>query len=83
MRLNRKKHSELSYEQRIKSNARSYLNVYIKRGKIIKQPCVICADENSEAHHEDYSKPKEVIWYCRTHHLEYHKKNTYTESRKI
>ena len=72
-RLNRKKHSELTEEQKLKSNARSYLHVYVKRGKVIKLPCEICGDPKSEAHHNDYSKPLDVIWFCRNCHMEYHK----------
>ncbi len=69
----RKKHSELTELQKLKANCRSYLNVYLKRGKIIKEPCLICGSENVEAHHEDYNKPLEVIWLCREHHLKiYH-----------
>jgi hypothetical protein len=72
MRLTRPKHSQLSPLQKMKANCRSYLNVYIKRGKIIKQPCCICGNPKAEAHHEDYSKPLDVIWYCREHHLKIH-----------
>lgn len=43
-----------------------------KRGEIIRVPCVECGNENSFAHHEDYSKPLEVIWLCRKHHREKH-----------
>lgn len=71
MRLNRSKHSELTPIQKKKANCRSYLNVYIKRGKITKLPCQICG-ASAEAHHEDYDKPLEVIWLCRLHHLELH-----------
>lgn len=71
-RANRKRHSELTQEQKLKANARSYLNVYIRRGKIKKQPCCICGNENAQAHHEDYLKPLEVIWCCKKHHIEYH-----------
>lgn len=78
MRENRPKHSELTDEQRKKSNARSYLHVYIKRGKIEKQHCKVCNDLNAEPHHYDYSKPLEVIWLCRIHHLELHKLNNNT-----
>lgn len=74
MKQTRKKHSELTEEQRMKANCRSYLHVYIKRGKIIKQPCKICGDLNVQAHHNDYSKPLEVEWLCPTHHIEEHKK---------
>lgn len=73
MKANRPKHSELSSEQKLKANCRSYLNVYIRRGKITKQPCCICNNLISEAHHNDYTKPLEVVWYCREHHLEHHK----------
>jgi hypothetical protein len=77
MRLNRPKHSELTELQRKKANCRSYLNVYIKRGNIVKQPCCVCGDINAEAHHEDYDKPLEIIWYCRKHHLEHHKNKSF------
>lgn len=73
MRNNRPKHSELNELQRMKANCRSYLNVYIKRGKIVKQPCCVCGNPKSEVHHSDYRKPLAVIWYCREHHLQSHK----------
>ena len=73
MRKNRPKHSELPTEIRLKANARSYVNVYLRRGKIEKKPCEICKDENSQMHHDDYDKPLEVRWFCRKHHLEFHK----------
>lgn len=73
-RNNRPKHSELSPLQRTKANARSYLNVYIHRGKIVPQPCEVCSTTiNVQAHHDDYSKPLEVRWLCPLHHLELHK----------
>lgn len=73
MRDTRPKHSELTSEKKMKANCRSYLNVYLGRGKIKKLPCCVCGDINSQAHHEDYSKPLDVIWYCRVHHNEIHK----------
>lgn len=76
MRNTRPKHSELTDLQRKKANCRSYLNVYLKRGYLSKKPCFICGSLNVEAHHEDYDKPLDVIWYCRQHHLSYHKVNS-------
>lgn len=70
-RTHRPLHSELPNEQRVKAKARAYLNVYIKRGKVVKEDC-FCGEAGTEAHHEDYAKPLEVVWYCRKHHLEYH-----------
>lgn len=70
---NRKVHSLLTLEQRKKANARSYLNVYIRRGAIKKRPCAICGELDTQAHHEDYDKPLDVIWLCKWHHLNYHR----------
>ena len=38
------------------------------RGKLFAQPCEICGATNVHAHHEDYSKPLDVIWLCPVHH---------------
>lgn len=83
MRENRPKHKNLPEDQRIKANARSYLNVYIRRGIIKKMPCEKCGNPKAEAHHEDYSKPLAVIWLCREHHLEIHKDHEYDISEVI
>lgn len=73
MRLTRPTHSEMTPEQRMKANARSYLHVYIKRGHIVKPDhCFIenCPNTKLEAHHSDHSKPLEVVWLCQHHHQE-------------
>ena len=70
----RRKNVAMSEIERLKSNCRSYLHVYVKRGKVIKSPCSICGCEKVEAHHHDYSKPLDVIWLCRKHHVELHQK---------
>lgn len=72
MRLHRPKYSELSEDQKKKSNARSMANSYQVRGLLIQQPCKVCGDPNSEKHHIDYDKPLKVEWYCRNHHLALH-----------
>lgn len=40
----------------------------IKNGELVRKPCVVCGNEISEIHHEDYSKPLDVIWLCDKHH---------------
>ena len=36
--------------------------------------CSQCGVEGRiEAHHPDYSKPLEVVWLCRIHHVEAHR----------
>lgn len=44
----------------------------LKRGEMVKQPCRECGEVVVDAHHEDYSKPFDVIWLCRKHHNELH-----------
>lgn len=66
--------TSLSKEQRKKMNCRSYLHVYVKRGKIFKSKCEICGNKDVEAHHENYDKPLHVNWLCRKCHLNLHKK---------
>ena len=71
MRRTRPKHSELNDEQRRKANARSYANTYLRRGKIKRESCK-CGYQATEMHHENYDKPLEIIWMCRTCHLNTH-----------
>ena len=41
----------------------------LRNGTLIKKPCEVCGDTNSEAHHNDYSKPLDVKWLCIKHHI--------------
>lgn len=45
----------------------------LKNGIIKQQPCIICGDKKSLAHHEDYDKPIEVDWLCFLHHQQLHR----------
>lgn len=60
-----------------KYNAYIAVRNAIRSGKLIKQPCSVCKNPNSQAHHTDYSNPLDVIWLCRKHHLEKHGKIAY------
>ena len=56
----------------------SYLTTNaVRDGRLIPQPCQICGATKVEAHHDDYSKPLEVRWLCRIHHMEHHGKRSY------
>ena len=48
-------------------------------GTLIRQPCSRCGTVKAVAHHEDYSKPLDVIWLClschRRRHIELDRQN--------
>lgn len=46
----------------------------IRKGRLPRQPCEVCGSGQVDAHHDDYSKPFEVRWLCRTHHKELHRR---------
>jgi len=48
-----------------------YMNA-IRNGWLTPQPCEVCGKEKSQGHHEDYSKPLDVIWLCIRHHQDRH-----------
>ncbi len=55
----------------------------VKKGLIKREPCEVCGDIKSHGHHEDYSKPLEIMWLCHEHHADRHrwlKKRAFTES---
>lgn len=73
MRLNRKdEYKNLSPIEKKKYSARKIVAIAVRKGSLIKSRCVVCGELEVEGHHEDYDKPKEVIWLCRKHHLERH-----------
>jgi len=41
--------------------------------KLKRQPCEVCGSLDTQAHHDDYSKPLEVRWLCQLHHSRVHK----------
>lgn len=45
----------------------------IKSGNLERLPCEVCGNPRSQGHHDDYSKPIEVVWLCQRHHIERHK----------
>jgi hypothetical protein len=44
----------------------------IARGRLIKQPCEVCGALEVHAHHDDYSRPMDVRWFCVQHHADHH-----------
>lgn len=57
-------------EQRERGVCRSYANVYKSRGRLVPEPCEACGSTaNVEMHHDDYTRPLDVRWLCRPHHV--------------
>lgn len=48
---------------------KAHLAVYhaVLDGRLFKKPCH-CGTVEVEAHHENYTKPLEVVWLCKQHH---------------
>lgn len=72
------KHTEYARSWRQKNpekyKAQTTLNNAIRDGKIKRQPCIVCGGK-AHAHHEDYSRPLDVIWLCPEHHSKHHVEN--------
>lgn len=60
-------------ERKIRIKCRSTTNHAIRDGHLKREPCMLCGNVNSEAHHKDYNKPLDVMWLCFKHHRMYHK----------
>ncbi len=50
-------------------NCHKKVGTAIRNGTLVVEPCDNCFDTHDiEAHHEDYSKPLEIIWLCKICH---------------
>ena len=55
-----------------RNRAHQAVHVAIQTGELEWWHCQVCGSLDSEAHHNDYSKPLEVRWLCPLHHNEVH-----------
>lgn len=56
--------------------AQNFVSNAIRDGRMTKKSCEVCGRDDSHAHHEDYSKPADVVWLCPVHHSRHHKGET-------
>ena len=70
-----KRKNKLRAQNSQKAKAAGALNYAVRVGKLTKQTCEECGAEKAEAHHDDYAKPLEVRWLCRSHHRQWHVDN--------
>lgn len=59
-------------KNREKDRAYQAVKRALKKGLIKKDSCADCGSYKVEAHHEDYTKPLDVIWLCSRHHKDTH-----------
>lgn len=70
-RLKESYHTDAEYK--LKHQVRALTRSYIKAGILEKGACEMCnTTKRVQAHHEDYSKPLDVIWLCQRCHDEVH-----------
>jgi len=47
----------------------------IRDGKLFREPCEVCGEKKTHAHHDDYAKPLNVRWLCPACHSQWHAKH--------
>lgn len=61
-------------KQKIK--ARSVVNSHLRNGRIVREICSFTeCEEIGHAHHDNYSRPLDIVWVCRKHHENLHHNN--------
>ena len=56
-------------KNKFKRSAETAVTNAVRDGKLEKKPCLICGSTTRiHGHHEDYTKPLDVIWLCPKHH---------------
>lgn len=74
--LRMKKYLENNQE---KYNAHLIVRQAVRNNELEPQPCEVCGETKTEAHHDDYNKPLEVRWLCHKCHMAYHAKERRTD----
>jgi hypothetical protein len=44
----------------------------IKAGELTRLSCEVCGGDKSQAHHDDYARPLDIRWLCRSCHQRHH-----------
>jgi ribosomal protein S27AE len=59
--------------------------VAVKRGELIKpDKCSMCGEKKIiMAHHNDYSKPLDIIWACQACHMKIHRGATISQGELV
>ena len=79
LRTEKGKHTKQLWKKRYTAKNKDAVTTHasvraaLKAGKLIKQPCAVCDNRDSESHHDDYQYPLDVRWLCKTHHIMFQK----------
>lgn len=60
-------------EDQRRQKAHNAVFTAVRSGRLTRQPCLRCGEEKTVAHHEDYSRPLDVMWLCQPCHVKRHK----------
>ena len=52
--------------------AHQAVQLAIKSGELRRQPCEVCGESRTDAHHDSYDKPLDVRFLCARHHRQRH-----------
>ena len=69
-----------------RARSQSAINKALREQKLTKPTsCSVCggSDRRIEAHHEDYSKPLEVSWWCSLCHQRHHQAEMREYGRRV
>jgi len=59
-------------DSRAKILVRQYTHTAIRSGKLKKEPCAVCGQEQVQIHHPDYNEPLLIVWLCPECHRKLH-----------
>lgn len=76
-KLTTKKYEQKRYqteEGKARQAAKNAVRYAVRIGKLVKEPCFMCGDQQAVAHHSSYAKDMRlaVTWLCADHHNEIH-----------
>ncbi len=64
------------------SKAHNVVSWAVHTGRLVKEPCWMCQAPKSEAHHDDYAQPLNVMWLCTVCHRSRHVFLRYLKSQQ-
>ena len=71
-RINEWKNTYNKTMDKEKLQCRHQVFIALKKGLLKRESCEFCGISKTEAHHKDYSKPLQVNWVCKEHHINLH-----------